>query len=356
MTRSRKVLIHTVLAVKMVWTLLLLLTVSAAQPNPAFFTSDSLVIFVPFSDISGFNGKWNIGIDVPRFLSAYTKERFRVGVVSPQSVRQFALERSIDTSRLKNLSVLRSIAERYRVRYIISAEIEEFSVGRFTVSEVQLAGYESFSSTVKINFALYDAAWFATSREAIVYEGSAEGTVNDRSLGITLFGKRTERTNQYFMLDDITFGGELFNQSILGEALLKCAEDLGAKLEKAIPTLVTKSMVLSSTVVMDTTVTDSTFTLQRRLINGEIVIVDDGDVFVNLGSADGIMIGDVLPVFGGGKEIIEPKTGDVLGTRDEKIGEVQVIEIRAEHLCLTSIVSGKGTLAPKQRVRKVIVR
>ncbi len=333
-----------------------ILQVLYAQPNPTFFTSDSLLIFVPFSDISGFNGKWNIGMDVPRYLSAYNKERFRVGVVSPLSVRQFALEKSIDTTRFKNLSNLRTIAEHFHVRYIVSAEIEEFSIGRFIVSEVQLAGYEAFAATVKVNFILYDAARFASSREAILYEGTAEGTVNDRSLGITLFGKRTERTNQYFMLDEITFGGEMFNQSILGEALLKCADDLGTKLERAIPLLVTKSLVLSSSIVIDTTVTDSTFTLKRQLINGEIVLVDDGDVFINLGSADGISVGDMLPVYSGAKEITDPKTGVLLGSREEKVGEVQVIEIRAEHLCLASIVSGKGNLAAKQRVRKVIVR
>lgn len=148
----------------------------------------------------------------------------------------------------------------------------------------------------------------------------------------------------------------MFNQSILGEALLKCADDLGTKLERAIPLLVTKSLVLSSSIVIDTTVTDSTFTLKRQLINGEIVLVDDGDVFINLGSADGISVGDMLPVYSGAKEITDPKTGVLLGSREEKVGEVQVIEIRAEHLCLASIVSGKGNLAAKQRVRKVIVR
>jgi hypothetical protein len=341
---------------KFIFAFVFVLQALYAQPNPTFFSSDSVMLFVPFSDISGFNGKWNIGIDVPRYLSAYSKERFRVGVVSPLSVRQFVLEKSIDTLRMTNLSNLRAIAENFHVRYIVSAEIEEFSVGRFIVSDVQLAGYEAFAATVKINFVLYDATRFTSSRDAVVYEGIAEGTVKDRSLGITLWGKRTDRTNQYFMLDDVTFGGELFHQSILGEALLKCADELGTKLERAIPLLVTKSVVLSSSVVIDTMVTDSTFTIKRQLINGEVVIVDDGEVFINLGSADGISIGDILPVYNGAKEITDPKTGELLGSRDEKIGEVQVIELRAEHLCLASIISGKEKIAAKQRIRKVIVR
>lgn len=356
MIRLKTLFLKSTFSLKIFRALLLLFTISAAQPNPTFFSSDSLLIFVPFSDVSGFNGKWNIGIDIPRYLSAYNKERFRVGVVSPVTVQQFALQKSIDTTQIKHLSNLRTIAEHFHVRYIVAAEIEEFSIGRFVVSDVQLAGYEAFAATVTINFTLYDAARFSSTREAVVYEGTAEGIVKDRSLGITLWGKRTDRTNQYFMLDDITFGGELFTQSILGEALLKCADDLSTKLERAVPTLVTRSVVLSSSVVIDTTESDSTFTLKRQLINGEIVIVDDNEVFINLGSSDGLSVGDILPIFGGSKEITDPKTGQKLGSRDEKVGEVQVIEIRAEHLCLASIVSGKGKLAPKQRVRKVIVR
>ncbi len=326
------------------------------QPDPAFFTSDSLLIITPFRDNSGFNGKWNLPIDVPRFFTAYNKERFRVGIISPLSVKQFMVDNNIDTTRFNNDADLKRIAEYFRARYIITAEITEFSIGRFMVSEVQLAGYEAFSATVKVNVVVYDAALFTSSREAVLYEGEAEGTVKDRSLGITLFGKRTDRTNQYFALDEIGFGTETFNKTIIGEALLKCADDLSTKLERSIPFLVSKTVVLSSSIIIDSTSNDSTIMLRRQLINGEIVILDGDDVFINLGSQDGISVGDLLPVFSGEKDITDPRTGVILGSRDEKIGEVQVIEIRAEHLCLATIISGKENIAAKQRVRKVLVR
>ncbi len=343
--------------IRYLFTLFLVLLQSLhSQPDPAFFTSDSLLIMMPFRDNSGFSGKWDLATDVPRFFAAYNKERFRIGIISPLSVKQFMVEHHMDTTRFSNAADLKRTAEHFRVRYIVSAEIEEFSVGRFMVSEVQLAGYEAFSATVKVNFVLYDAARFASSREAIVYEGEAEGTVKDKSLGITLFGKRTERTNQYFALDEIAFGTGTFNKTIIGEALLKCADDLSTKLERSIPLLVSKTVVLSSSVIIDSTSNDSTFMLSRHLINGEIVIVDGDEVFINLGSQDGLKVGDMLPVFSGEKDIVDPNTGDVLGSREEKVGEVQVIEIRAEHLCLATIISGKENITVQQRVRKVIVR
>ncbi|MEW5797679.1 MAG: hypothetical protein AB1728_01615 [Bacteroidota bacterium] len=328
-----------------------------AQPQSSLFTSDSLMMFLPFKEHAGFNGKWNISTDVPRFFSAYMKERFRVGVVSPLSVKRFLEWKEIDSVHMHETQVMQQCAEHFKVRYLVYGTIEEFSISRFMVSEVQLAGYEAFAAEVKVSFVLYDAARAGKGgSNGIVYEGDAEGIIKDRGLGLTLFGKQTERMSQYFLLDELAFGSEQFNRTIIGEALLKCADHLGTKLERAIPMLVSKSVVLSSSVVIDSTAADSAITLKRQLVNGEIVIVDEDEVFVNLGSLDGITIGDLLPVFVEGQEIKDPNTGELLGRRDEKVGEIQIVEIRAEHLSLASIVEGKGKIAPKQRVRKVLIR
>ncbi len=328
----------------------------SAQPDPAHFKSDSLLIVVPFTDASGFKGNWDLAVDIPRFLTVYIKERFRTGVISPLSALDAARERKINPARLTTMENLKSIAEHFKTQYVVAAEIKEFSISRFMVSEVQLAGYESFSSEVRIRFILYDASRFGGSRNAVVYEGDAEGTVTDRGLGITLFGKQTNRANQYFALDEIAFGSDAFNRTIIGEALLKCADDFGTKLERAIPSLVSRSVVLSSSVIIDSTGGEPGITIKRRLVNGEIVLVDGDEVFINLGSQDGIAVGDRLPVLGGTTTVTDPATGSVLGTRDDTIGEIQVIEIRAEHLALAAIISGKGMIEPKQRVRKVFVR
>ncbi len=329
---------------------------SPAQVPASLFTSDTTLIVLPFRDESGFTGKWNLAMDMPRFFAAYAKERFRVGIISPVSVRQYAAEQGIDTARMNTLSVIQKVSERFRTRYVVAATITALSINRFTVSEVQLAGYEAFSAEVRLRYFVYDAARFGTSRDPLIYEGEAEGSVKDRGLGMTLFGKQTERTNQYFALDEVTFGSELFNKTIIGEALFECMDDLSGKLERMIPSLVSKSVVLSSEAVIDSARNDSTIILKRILINGDIVIVDGSDVFINLGSKDGLSIGEILPVYAGSVPITDPKTGELLGSREEKIGEVQIIEIRAEHLSLATIVQGKGTIVPKQRVRKVIVR
>lgn len=327
-----------------------------AQSGPSRFSADTLLAFLPFEDHSGFNGNWNVGADVPRFAAVYMQQRFRVGVIPPSVVTAFGAERGTAPDELQRTESMRQTAEHFRSRFIITGEVTDFSISRFMVSEVQLAGYEAFSAEVRIRFTLYDALQFGGSRTPVVYEGTAEGTVKDRGLGVTLFGKRTEQTSKYFALDEIAFGTEAFMSTIIGEALLKCMDDLGTRLERAIPALVSKQAVLSGNFALDSAAADTSIILSRRLITGSVVMVDGDDLFINLGSADGVTVGDILPVFGSAVPVTDPSTGTVLGTRDERIGEVQIIEVRAEHLSLGLIVRGKGAIAPKNTVRKVFVR
>lgn len=333
---------------------LLAVTSAAQQPMAALFSSDTLMVMLPFTDNSEFNGKWDLSMDVPRFASAYMRERFHVGAIPPTEVRSFALAQGLDTLQLQRTEALGRIAQRFRARFLVVADIQEFSIGRFMVKEVQLAGYESFTAEVKLRFTIYDASHFGSSRSPVVDEGDAIGSVKDRGLGLTLFGKQSDRTNEYFMLDEVAFGSETFNGTIIGDALLRCMDDLAVKLERAVPSLVSRSVVLSSSVVIDTS--DNGIALKRKLVNGSVVMVDEDDVFIDLGSKDGVAVGDVMPVFGPLQPVKDPSTGMLLGDREQRMGELQVIEVRAEHLSLTTILSGKGSIAPKQRVRKVFVR
>ena len=322
-----------------------------------YFSSDTLLLFVPFNDESGFNGKWKIQTDIPRFVSVYARERFQIGIVSPLAVDEFARAYGLDTNKFSEYQNLKLYADRFRVRYIITAKIMECSIHRFIMGDQLTAGYESFSGEVKYSFTVFDAVHFGSKKDqAVLYEGEADGIVKDRGLGITLFGKQTDRMNQYYSLDELSFGSETFNKTVIGEAMMKCAEDFASKLERVIPSLTSKVVILPGKVQLDSVATDTSINLKRQLINGEIVLVDGDDVFINLGTEDGVRIGDVLPVYDIGKEIRDTKTQNLLGMKDEKIGEIQIIELRAAHLAMATVISGKNSIKPQQRIRKILIR
>lgn len=326
-------------------------------PKEKFFNSDTLLLFLPFGDESGFNGKWHINDDVPRYLSVYCRERFQIGVVSPLRSKQFALWEGIDTNQISAYTNLAGYARHFKTRYLVTAVLEECSVTRFMLGDQLTAEYEAFAGDIRFRFTLYDGLKLqASGTNPIIYEGIAEGTVKDKALGITLFGKQTDRTNQYYSLDELSFGSELFNTTIIGEAMLKCADDFATKLERAVPSLTSKITLLPGSVRLDSVQTDSSIILRRHLVNGRIVVVDDDEVFINLGTGDGLKVGDILSVYEEGKELRDPKTNEVLGTKDEKVGDIQIIELRAEHLSLATIISGEKMIVPKLRVRKVLIR
>jgi len=67
---------------------------SAVQPVHAQEKSSPGFAFIPFENKSDFKGKWDVGSDVPRFLSAYVKERYRIPTISPVIVRNFFNEQN----------------------------------------------------------------------------------------------------------------------------------------------------------------------------------------------------------------------------------------------------------------------
>ena len=322
-----------------------------------FAGSDTLLLFTPIEDNSGFGGKWKLAYDIPRYLASYTRLKFQTGVVNPITVAYFDTAEHI-TARIRNSAhSLQLYSEEFHSRYIILASVETFSVSRFLVAEQTLAGYEAFAGEIQLQFSIYDAAELRGDREiSPFYEGEASGVVKDKGLGITLFGKQTERTNQYFSLDELYFGGDQFNKTIIGEAMLKCAEDFSAKLEKAIPALKTKSSIIPSTLQIDSTGADTSIRLTRRIIRGEIVLVDSDQVFINIGSDESVQLGDILTVFVEGEPILDPATKQVLGTSDARVGEVQIIEVRGTHLSMAAILKGKGAIKVRNKVRALIVR
>ncbi len=63
-------------------------SVAQTSSHPGF-------IFLPFENKSSFTGKWNVGVDVPRFLNAYIKERYRIPTISPVIIKNYQQEKQL---------------------------------------------------------------------------------------------------------------------------------------------------------------------------------------------------------------------------------------------------------------------
>lgn len=82
-----------------------------------------------------------------------------------------------------------------------------------------------------------------------------------------------------------------------------------------------------------------------------IVEIDDEQVYVNIGDNDGVREGDILLAYQLGKELIDPKTGDVLGNTEKLVGKLKVKAVY-EKYSVCEIKDGKKKITMDCALRK----
>jgi len=84
---------------------------------------------------------------------------------------------------------------------------------------------------------------------------------------------------------------------------------------------------------------------------GRVEFVKEGKVYLNLGESAGLKVGDRLKVVEPGKEVVNPKTHQVLGyTADVPQGEIKVTELLGKSGAVAMAMSG-GPFKPNDKVK-----
>lgn len=116
-------------------------------------------------------------------------------------------------------------------------------------------------------------------------------------------------------------GGGVDDRRMFDKVLLPCVEELAGKLKNL-------NLETSKTVV--------------GRVTGKIARVQGGTISINLGSEDGISVGDTLGVYRMGEPIKDPDTGQVLGADEEKVGSIKVTAVKGAKLSECTVVTGAG--------------
>jgi hypothetical protein len=303
-------------------------------------------LFLPFENKSSFTGKWQVGIDVPRFLSAYTKERYRIPTVSPVVVQNFATELGEAVDDVKTWTAM---YHRFGIRYLVAGVLEAFDVSRFMTGQPLLGGYEAFRGEVTISFMVYDLDRTSISAVPVgVKKGEVTGEFTDRSFSLTLFGKPTERNIEYRELDKIRFGSEDFNRTVIGQACFQLGEQFANSLENTMPAIKAWGMTNPDSVLhLGLSLDSISFSFRPRAVLGEVILVEGQSVFINLGSEDGVRLGQQILVY---RDQVSMKS------ETESVGELRVTEFRGAHLSLTRIVSGQRSIHVKDKFSISVMR
>jgi curli biogenesis system outer membrane secretion channel CsgG len=115
---------------------------------------------------------------------------------------------------------------------------------------------------------------------------------------------------------DLDMGSSNFAQSILGEAVNASVANLGQQLDDKADSLPTVKVVVA----------------------GLVADVESNTLILNVGTKNGVKVGDHLGVFHKGKEIRDPATNKVLRTINTRLGDVTITE--ADETSATGTFSG----------------
>ena len=74
---------------------------------------------------------------------------------------------------------------------------------------------------------------------------------------------------------------------------------------------------------------------------GKIINVKGDTIYTNIGERNGAAPGDMFTVFSGGEELIDPDTGESLGSEETKVGSIKITSVQ-EKFSKASISTGNG--------------
>src|SRR6266446_5890606 len=86
-------------------------------------------------------------------------------------------------------------------------------------------------------------------------------------------------------------------------------------------------------------------------VEGDVLKVAGGEVTLSIGRRDGIVAGVELMVVHEGEELKHPKTGEVLGKKEETVGRVRVEEVAEAYSVARVTTSKSGGIAPGDKAR-----
>ena len=207
---------------------------------------------------------------------------------------------------------------------LVLGTVEKYDVGRFSVGDPLLGGYKSYTGTAHLAL-----------RVLRVSDGEDLGMVDsrqevvDRGMGLDLFGRPRDQDLQFTGLRSIDFGTEEFEAIPVGKATVQALDDL---VEQLVVLLRPDQPQLEG-------------------ITPEILSVHGSEVFINLGSQNGIYPGCRFEVFAGPTRAI----GNQLDGR-KRLAVIEVEVVVAARLSRVSVIETKDTIEPGDTLRLMETR
>jgi curli biogenesis system outer membrane secretion channel CsgG len=299
--------------VKVVLAAVLALAVFAGASSMA---ADKVRIAVVDFDTSAVHSSWRYGWSYNKLARAaadnLTNKLVQAGafsVIERQQLDKVLAEQNLGTSGRLDPSTAADLGKVLGVQLIVIGSVNEFGIeekgGSLRSIGKRLFGGGGASAKLVTGEVGLGARLIDTTTAEILGAWDAEGkhTFGKGSVGGASLGKS-------------------WDSGLASEVLAEAVEKLAGNISSAAAGVEPSDM--------------------RGDVEGLIAKVGGSQVYINVGSGDGIRVGDRLEVRSQGEEIIDPSTGESLGAMEETIGTIEVVKIVNDRLSVAKPVEGSG--------------
>jgi curli biogenesis system outer membrane secretion channel CsgG len=268
-----------------------------------------------------FGSNVDIGKGITDLLVNYLVKDGTYSVLERKAMDKILSEQNFSNSDRANPTTAAKIGKLLGADAIIVGSITQFGndkkttnvggigggLGRLGVGDV---GHSKTKAIVGIDARIVD---IDTGEILVVGEGKGESSRESTSLtggggGWHGFGG-----------GNVDFGSSDFQNTIIGEAVKLAVTQMSGELVAGNTKLVTRTIV----------------------VQGLVAAIDGGQVVLNVGSKNGLKVGDEMNIERVTKEIKDPATGQVIRRMTTPVGVIKITDVDAGS-AVASIVSGSG--------------
>ena len=251
---------------------------------------------------SGFRGyEKDLGQGMADMLVTQFVNTKRVKVIERAELEKVLTEQKLGLSGAITAQTAAQVGKLLGVEYMVIGSVNEFGTNKSVIGGFGV-GMVNHSANVGLDIRLID-----TTSAEVVAAATGEAKKTTRGVGIS---------NSAIFPTSVALGSSGFNSSLIGKATRSAVEDAVAKVMK---------------------------NLGGNWSGVILKISEDGVVTINGGENVGEQANELYKVIRKGEELIDPETGESLGSEEKVMGEIKITEVKPK-FANAKIVNGKDIL------------
>lgn len=255
------------------------------------------IAVVRFDNQSGY-GAWRLGWSAADVMMTKLFKSGKFTLIERKQLESVLNEQGLGQSGVITPQTAAKVGRVLGVQGIVIGNVTAFSIDRGG-SSFGVGSYKRTTANCTIDVRIVD-----TSSAEILFMDSASSSESSRSVKVYGIGKDQD-----------------YNESFAEKTLRGAVDEIGDKIVAKADTMFSGSSVVT--------------TMQVAMVKGD-------KIYINVGSANGINVGDTFTVQRRGEEIIDPVTGQSLGAETATIGKIMVTKVMNDKLSICTIKSGQG--------------